>query len=308
MLIGRVRDIWRYPVKSMLGERLDSCTTGVSGILGDRGWALRDETSGEIRGAKYMPALMQCSASYQQQPAESRILDVDISLPDETHISSSDKDVNERLSRFLGRRVSLWPLQPADNKAHYRRKQAGSYLMSRIGRSRFVRPYIRDLIHYAGLDAPAREMFSREADEPLPDFSVIPPELFEFTTLPGTYFDAFPIHIVTTSSLNAMARFNPTARWDARRFRPNFLIETKDGIDGLIESEWSGRELQLGEVRLRCEIPAVRCGMTTHAQSDLPRDTTILRTIVRDAGQNFGVYANVICSGCVKVDDVVELL
>ncbi|MDQ3685462.1 MAG: MOSC domain-containing protein [Acidobacteriota bacterium] len=308
MLIGKIREIWRYPVKSMGGEKLNNCSVGSNGIHGDRGWALRDESAGEIRGAKYLPKLMQCSSRYREQPTEGKIPHVDITLPDGTHTGSDEPNVNSRLSELLGRTVSLWPLQPADNKAHYRRAQTGSSIMGRIGRLRPLRPHVGKIIRLAGLEAHAREMFSREPGEPLPDFSAIPPELFEFTSPPGTYFDLAPIHLLTTSSLAAMTRLNSSAAWDVRRFRPNFLVETASGIEGLIEAEWGGRTVRLGELTLKCGMPTARCGMTTHAQAELPKDPTVLRTVVRHAGQNLGIYASVIHSGEVAVGDAVELV
>jgi len=308
MVAGEVREIWRYPVKSVGGEKLDSCTVGSLGIPGDRGWALRDEAIGEIRGAKYLPKLMQYASRYREQPTEGKVTHVDITPPDSTCIGSDEQDVNSRLSQLLGRDVSLCSLQPASDKAHYRRAQPGASILSRLSRIRPLRPHLGTLICLAGLEAPIREMFSRKPDEPLPDFSTIPSELFEFTSPPGTYFDAYPIHLLTTSSLAAMTRLNPAAAWDVRRFRPNFLIETKSGIEGLVEASWGGRILRLGALILRCEIPTVRCGMTTHAQAELPKDPTVLRTIVRDAGQNLGIYASAMNSSRIAVGDIVELL
>jgi hypothetical protein len=308
MVVGEVREIWRYPVKSVGGEKLNSCTVGSLGIPGDRGWALRDEAIGEIRGAKYLPKLMQFGSRYREQPTEGKFTHVDITLTDGTCIGSDDQDVNSRLSQLLGRDVSLCSLQPASDKAHYRRAQPGASILSRLSRFRPLRSHLGRLICLAGLEAPIREMFSRNPDEPLPDFSTIPSELFEFTSPPGTYFDAYPIHLLTTSSLAAMTRLNPAAAWDVRRFRPNFLIETKSGIEGLVEASWSGRMLHLGALILKCEIPTVRRGMTTHAQAELPKDPTVLRTIVRDAGQNLGIYASAMNSSRIAVGDTVELL
>ncbi len=69
MRVGVVKEIWRYPVKSMGGERLDRCAIEtVSGIRGDRGWAVWDEEAGEIRGAKKIPALLECTARYREEP------------------------------------------------------------------------------------------------------------------------------------------------------------------------------------------------------------------------------------------------
>jgi hypothetical protein len=48
--------------------------------------------------------------------------------------------------------------------------------------------------------------------------------------------------------------------------------------------------------------------MTTYAQAELPKDPTVLRTIVRAAGQNLGVYASPMNSSRIAVGDIVELL
>ncbi|MDQ3258229.1 MAG: MOSC domain-containing protein, partial [Acidobacteriota bacterium] len=181
-------------------------------------------------------------------------------------------------------------------------------VMSRLSRFRPLRPHLGTLIRLARLEAPTREMFSREPDEPLPDFSAIPSELFEFTSPPGTYFDIAPIHLITTSSLAAKAHHNQAVAREARRFRPNFLIETENDIKGLVEASWSGRVLRLSDLTLKCEIPTVRCGMTTHAQAELPKDPTVLRTVVRDARQNLGIYASVVKSSRIAVGVAVELL
>lgn len=308
MLIGTIQQIWRYPVKSMAGERLGECTVESLGIPGDRGWALRDESSREITNGKRIPLLMQCAASYRDQPTSGTIPLVEITLPDGARIASHDPAVNARLSEVLGKSLTLWPLQPATNKAHYRRAKFGSRLAGRLSQFNAFRSALPKLTSFGSMNASLREMFSREADEPIPDISILPPEVLEFTSPPGTYFDAFPIHVLTTASLATMSQHNAAAVWDVRRFRPNFLIKTDDGIEGLIESNWGGRTLRLGNVELKCEIPTVRCGMTMHAQSDLPKDPSVLRTIVKDADQNLGVYASVITKGQVSEGDRVELI
>lgn len=308
MIVGRVKEVWRYPVKSMAGERLQGSGVGARGLWGDRGWALRDEEAGEIRGAKISPALMLCAARYREAPAaEGAPPHADLTLPDGTQTATDDSAVNERLSALVGRRVTLWPLQPAHDRAHYRRAMPAARVVGLLSRSRSFRRLALGAMRLTGQDKKLREDFGREPGEPLPDLSALPAEIFEFTSPPGTYFDAFPIHLLTTASLAALARLNPESAWDARRFRPNFLIETSEGIEGLVESNWGGRGLRVGGLRLRCELPAPRCSMTIQAQTGLPKDPRILRTIVK-VGQNFGLYANVESAGRVAVGDEVELL
>ncbi|HEX7958248.1 MAG TPA: MOSC domain-containing protein, partial [Pyrinomonadaceae bacterium] len=184
----------------------------------------------------------------------------------------------------------------------------GARVVGFLSRSRNFRRLALGAMRLAGRDRELREDFGREPGEPLPDLSALPAEIFEFTSPPGTYFDAFPVHLLTTASLDALARVNPDSAWDARRFRPNFLVETAAGVEGLVESGWAGRALRLGALRLKCEMPAPRCSMTIQAQAGLAKDPRILRTIVKDAGQNFGMYANVEAAGRVSVGDEVELL
>ena len=57
----RVAELWRYPVKSMQGERLDAAVVEADGFAGDRTWALRDETTGKMLTARREPQLLHAS-------------------------------------------------------------------------------------------------------------------------------------------------------------------------------------------------------------------------------------------------------
>lgn len=284
--VGRIAEVWRYPVKSMGGESLARAELGRLGIAGDRGWALRDEQAGEIRGAKKMPVLMRCRARYEAEPNGGRIPEATMTLPDGTQLRTSDGDVNARLSALVGRQVTLWPLQPADSLDHYRRG----------------RPDNPDM------ETELRQLFGRLPEEPLPDFTGLPPEIFEYTSPLGTYFDAFPVNLLTTASLRTLSAQNPRAQFDRRRFRPNFLVEPRGDAPALPEVGWCGRQLRVGGAVLAIAIPAIRCSMTVQATDELPKDPSVLRTIVGDANQCLGVYATVEQAGPVAVGDDVELL
>ncbi|HEV7397442.1 MAG TPA: MOSC N-terminal beta barrel domain-containing protein [Pyrinomonadaceae bacterium] len=304
MIIGTVKQIWRYPVKSLAGETLDSCEVVTGGIPGDRGWAFRDEKTREITNGKYIPLLMQTSARYREEPDNNKVPHVVMKFADGSTIASDEPNLNTRVSKQLGREVTLWLLQPASNKAHYRRAS----LVSRLVGFKLIQNQLPRILRMKNVQTQVREMFSREAGEPIPDLTTLPVELLEFTSPPGTYFDAFPIHVMTTASLRAMSEFNGRAAWDVRRFRPNFLIETNDEVAGLPEAGWSGRTLRLGSVDLKCELPTVRCGMTMQAQAGLPKDPSVLRSIVKHAEQNLGAYASVSAPGSIRLGDAVELL
>lgn len=308
MLIGSVQQIWRYPVKSMAGERLSECEVGRLGIPGDRGWAIKDQEKSELKTGTRIPLLMQCASQYCAEPAGDDIPHVAITFPDGSRVLSSDADIDNRLSSVLGKQVKLWPRQPATDKEHYRRPGAAARIIAPLTGVPGFRALLPTITKLPALDATLRATFSRTEEEPVPDISKLPRELFEFTSPLGTYFDAFPIHVLTSASLAAMAATNSAADWDVRRFRPNFFVQTIAGLDGLLEADWTGKTLRIGTVEIMCEMPAVRCGMTTNAQKDLPKDNSVLRSIVKEADQNLGSYANVTKDGSVKIGDAVELI
>jgi len=283
--IGTVKEIWRYPVKSMAGERLQRANVGALGILGDRGWAIRDEKAGEIRNARKLPALLHCTAFYLREPSEGEVPPVQITMADGTTFRSDSAEANARLSELLGRSVSIWPIQPATDREFLRRGTPDN----------------------PDRKAEMREVMGRLENEPLPDFSGMPAQIFEFTSPFGTFFDAFPFHVITTASLSALAKHNPGADFDTRRFRPNVLVETERGIEGLVEAQWSGRTLRIGATRIKLEMPTVRCVIPTLDQPGVKKDPSVLRTIVRDAAQNLGAYATIAHSGVIAVGDEVAL-
>ncbi len=303
MTVGTVREIWRYPVKSMAGERLERIGVGERGLYGDRGWAVRNEGTGEIHNAKRFPVLMQCAARYRTEPGADHVPDVEITFPDGTILGSDSTLLGARLSELMGRRVSLRRVEPATNKAFYRRHQPAAGLIGRLAGSRTIRRMLQRAV-----EGRLRVEFGRQPDEPMPDLGDLPAALFEFYTPPGTFFDVLPIHVLSTSTLQAMAALNAAALWDVRRFRPNILVETGPGAGAHVERSWIGRTVQIGGFAIRGEMPTVRCAMPMHEQKDLPRDPSILRTIVREADQCLGLYASIASTGAASVGDAVSFV
>ncbi|MCZ7630116.1 MAG: MOSC domain-containing protein [Microthrixaceae bacterium] len=277
-----VESIWRFPVKSMMGESLLRADMTDAGMAGDRGWAVRDEVRGGIRRAKKIGGLMRLSARYDDLPGGP----VTITLPGGSTVSSDSPGVDATLSEALGHAVSLWPLQPAEDLDHYRRGAPDS----------------DDLL------AELRDIFGRTMDEPLPDLSVFPPEVIEFESPPGTYLDAYPILVMTTSAMRSLAEALPDSKIDIRRFRPNLLVDTGDE-PGHPELGWRGRSLCAGGVELELVTGCPRCVMVTREIDDsLPADRSVLRHVVRDLDQLVGMYARVTAPGSVSVGDRVSLI
>lgn len=278
----KVEQLWRYPVKSMMGERQVTGAVGALGLAGDRGWAVRDEERGGIRGAKKIAELMQLSARYLDEPDGV----VQITLPDGSSLTSADPDRDERLSAALDHRVTLWPRRPATDLDHYRRGPADH----------------DDIIDEL------RSIFGREADEPLPDLGAFPPEVIEFESPPGSYVDAYPLMVMSTSALRSLEDALPESDIDVRRFRPNLVIDT-GGRTGHPELEWAGMRARIGSATIELTNPCPRCVMVGRAiDQDLPADRAILRHIVRDLDQNVGMYATVVDGGAISEGDSVLLL
>lgn len=125
----------------------------------------------------------------------------------------------------------------------------------------------------------------------------------EIPTLPGAFFDATSLHLLTTATLAALRDAAPERAWDVRRFRPNLLVAASGA--GFVEDGWIGQTLSVGTAQAMVVSPCPRCAMTTRPQGDLPRDVDVLRSIHAVHDGNTGVYAVITQPGSVAVGDAV---
>ena len=217
-------------------------------------------------------------------PGDTGSSTAEIQLPDGTEIATSDADINERISAAVSHEVSLWPLLPEDAREHY----------------------VRGAPDHEDMEQELREMFGRNPDEPLPDLGKFPPELFQYESPPGTYFDAYPLLVVSQQSLDEMSRRAEGSLFDVRRFRPNIVVDLPEVDAPFPEAVLEGKQLRVGGVVLQTTIACPRCVMTTHGFEDLPKDPRIMRALVKNAEGNLGLYAEVSEPGKISVGD--ELL
>jgi len=97
----RIAELWRYPVKSLLGERLPSLSLVGDGVDGDRHWGILDRSDGRILTARREPRLL--FAASRRGPADIPL----IKLPDGRMLTGTGPATDKALSTWLGKPVTL---------------------------------------------------------------------------------------------------------------------------------------------------------------------------------------------------------
>jgi uncharacterized protein YcbX len=278
-----VTGLWRFPVKSMPGERVDAVDVTEAGVVGDRTHAVVDVETGKVGSAKHprlWGALLQCAA----ETDGSRVV---ITLPDGTDTSADDPDVDARLSAAIGRPVRLTSTAP--EQAQYRS----------------VWPEMDGVMP----DDDRRTLgIGDDPDGTVIDFGLA------MAAPPGTFFDVAALHVIASATLDRLGEVQPASRFAVERYRPNVVV---DGVDAFAENAWGGgATLQLGGVTAAGVIPTMRCIMTTLPQGDLPRDNDVLRTLTKTnrieipglgTWSCVGSYAAVTGAGRIAVGDEVVI-
>ena len=59
-------ELWRYPVKSLQGERLATANVEADGLQGDRRWGIRDEATGRVLTGRREPRLLEAAATLNE--------------------------------------------------------------------------------------------------------------------------------------------------------------------------------------------------------------------------------------------------
>jgi MOSC domain-containing protein len=288
---ANVAELWRYPVKSMRGERLEHADASEVGFAGDRAYAVVDPATGKVGSAKHprlWGALLQCEARYLDAPVVGAPPGgVSITLPNGDEVTSDDPHVDERLSELFERRVQLTTVTPEGN----------GYLA--------VWPEMEGVV-----PDDFRAQNAVERDETDGTVTALALGL----AAPGTFFDLAALHVVTSATLARLGELAPASRFAVERYRPNVVIDTAG--DAFAENHWSGTSLRIGTLDVSVLLPTMRCIMTTLAQGDLPRDNDVLRTVTRHnrielpglgTWSCVGAYAAVNAAGGVRLGDDVAL-
>jgi uncharacterized protein YcbX len=270
--VGSIVALWRYPVKSMMGEELNAAEVTRRGLVGDRQFAVIDASTGKVAGAKNPKKwgnFFDFRAVYVEPPQRgSKLPAVRLTLPDGTVVTSDQPDLTQILSSALGREVAF-----AEARGN-------------------------------------GESSGAQAEEYWPDMEGLDHRdtVTEWELPVGTFFDLAVVHLLTTATIDHLRALYPEGRFEVRRFRPNIVVSTGPEAQGFVENDWIDRTIAIGdEVRLRITGPCPRCVMTTLPQGDLPKDAGILRTAAQHNHANVGVYADVVAGGAIRRGDPVTL-
>ncbi len=258
----------------MQGEMLKMATIGKRGLMGDRSFALMDKKSGRIISAKnprkWENVFRFSAKTLAVKDDGSSIRKLAITFPDGEMVFVDD-NINEILSEKIGRSVVL---------------------LSQVPENAIV------------------EKLSLEEDEL---GTVDTPSCLEKLS-PLDFFDGGKLHILTTTALNRLKEKYPDGTFDARRFRPNIVIDSDDSEYSVntrlsMENNWKYLMIEVGDtVKLKITKPTVRCIMTTLAQTGLPKDNKILKTINQNNSGFLGAYTQTLEPGSVEVGDFIWMV
>jgi uncharacterized protein len=285
-MLGTVEALWRYPVKSLLGEEIAASEVTRHGLDRDRRLALVSRATGKVASAKH-PRLWRDLLTWSAGAVESAGAAesagaggpvVRITLPDGRTVWSTDAEVDAVLSEQLGQPVTLTATPPPAASLD----RAVPEAVLRAG----LRAQVPVVVNEIGSGAP-----------------------------PGTFVDFAPLHLLTTSTLDRLAELSAYRTARPERYRPNIVVRT--GLPGFIENDWLGRDLRVGaDLVLRVIALTPRCAVPTLAHGRLPRDPDALRiparynriTPMASMGPEpcAGVYAEVVTPGRVEVGDAVR--
>jgi uncharacterized protein len=271
--VGRVVGLWRYPVKSMRGEVLDQVEIDGRGVCGDRAYALWDHATARVASAKN-PLLWKALLGYEAR----------FTAPVRPDAPPPPVAIQE-----VAGGAPNEPMHSSDPGLNER-------LSALLGRQVSL------------LDRPPAAA-SLDQYWPPVEGRAYQNVVNELVLPEGTFFDACPIHAISTATLAQLRRLEPSLDFAVERFRPNLLIEPEAGAEGFVEEAWAGHTLRLGTgPELLVEGGCPRCVITTLPQGDLPEAMGILRATARHNEVVAGIRLAVARPGRVALGEAVTLV
>ncbi|MCF6138989.1 MOSC domain-containing protein [Pseudalkalibacillus berkeleyi] len=229
--MAKVKQIVRYPVKSMQGEYMEAVRIHTHGVEGDHifAWEKKGQPGDYLTIPKY-PFLLNYGVNLKSNGT--------LSISENENIFSSEKleEVDSHFSDKAGLHVTLASMNIAEGQTSY----------------------------------------------------------WEY-----------PLLIASTSSLEKMKELSKREQLDMLRFRPNLIIDFEKDTP-FLEEQWIGEELTINDVVLKIEKGCERCSYVNVDSITKEIDANVLKTVVKENKNIFGVYASVKKTGEIRVGDSIE--
>ncbi len=266
-IVGSVVSLWRYPVKSMLGEPLESSEVTAHGLLGDRAYALWDVQSGRVASAKNpkkWAKLLEFQAAFTESPARETVPPVRMSLPDGGSLTSDAIESSTILSALLGREVQLLSSAPK----------------------------------VASLDQYWPDVEGTAYQETITELFLPPGTFFDSCSVHAiTTATLAKLQTLYPDGQFELCRFRPNLLIQPVSDAVAFVED--DWIGNVLAIG--------DQVRLSIDTACPRCVVTTLAQCGLPTDMGILQTTAQHHEVIAGIRASVLQGGTIRCGDSIWL-
>lgn len=275
--LGTISELWRFPVKSMGGETVESASFDADGMAGDRRYAVRDLDTGKIASAKRpgrWGVLLRCRATTDAGGV------VTVRLPDGTCLPAGSARLDEAIATLTGRRVRVEhvdDVEPGSTSVYEADYPDNEHLRLR-GRLEFPAAMVTDAASFVDLSA---------------------------------------VHVITDATLAAVAEASGSPSVTSARFRANVVVTTGRAAGFVEDDWEGSRVGLGPNVVLRGLGRAPRCIMTSVEQPGLDRDDRVFLAIARDHRVEVpgkgplpcaGVLGEVWAGGTVEVGDDISLM
>jgi len=236
--IGHIKALFRYPVKSMAGVRLDSAALGWHGLSGDRRFAFRrlvDQSGFPWLTASRLPELLLYKPVGEAEVDKN--LPTHIRTPEGAELELQSDDLRNEITRRHGSPVQLMQLKQG-------------------------------------------------------------------------IFDEAAVSLINVTTIREVERA-ADRRLDVLRFRPNILIES-NGVEPFAEDQWVGKTLRFGTdddgPAVSVTMRDLRCVMINLDPETAEADSSVMKAALRLNANQAGVYATVIRSGELRIDQKIFLV
>ena len=264
-------ELWRYPIKSMGGERVESLELRVSAIVGDRRWAVRNIETGKIASAKRprpYGQLLDWSASTH---ANGRVI---VTAPDGREFTAGSSELDAALTGALGDPVQVMEVEEGREETY------GSEWP----------------------EIPGTVLSDVEVDLPVAALT----EKTSFVDASAVHIIVNQSMAHLASLLDGVMlgarRFRPNIVLDAHN---------DSGSGEFADLAWKDLDIKIGSVKLRIGDATPRCVMTTLAQPGYEQAKSVLQVLAATARKEFdygafacfGTNAEVTSAGTIQVGD-----